>query len=63
MTLRKPIVIISDTRFEAARQTNHGAGRGWDFSPAKRRRRPVHLIRTCLVLGVGCLVLGALWLL
>jgi len=52
-----------DVRFEAARHTNQAQGRGWDFSPARSRRYPVHLIRASAVLVVGCLCLGALWFL
>ena len=57
----RPNVSVADQRFEAARETNQGQGRGWDFSPARSRRYPVNLIKAALVLGIGCLVFAALW--
>lgn len=57
----RPNVSVADQRFEAARQTNQAQGRGWDFSPGRRRRYPVNLIKAVLVLGIGCLVFAALW--
>lgn len=57
----RPNVSVADQRFEAARETSQGQGRGWDFSPARPRRYPVNLIRAVFVLGIGLLVLGALW--
>ena len=56
----RPNVSVADQRFEAARETNQGRGRGWDFSPARPRRYPVNL-KAALVLGIGCLVFAALW--
>ena len=57
----RPNVSVADQRFDAARATNQGDGRGWDFSPGRPRRYPVNLIKAVLVLGLGCLLLGALW--
>lgn len=57
----RPNVSVADQRFEAARETNQGQGRGWDFSLARPRRYPVNLIKAALVLGIGCLVFAALW--
>lgn len=54
---------MTDARYETARATNQGQGRGWDFTPVQPRRYPVNLIRVSLALAAGCLVLGALWLL
>lgn len=59
---RHPITGALDCRFDAARATNQSAGRGWDFTPARPRRYPVNLIRACLVLGAGCVVIAALWM-
>lgn len=53
---------MSDALREIARHTNHGAGRGWDFAPAKPRRYPVHLIKASAILLAGCAVIAALWI-
>lgn len=53
---------MTDARYESAQLTNDGAGRGWDFTPTARRRRyPINLIKACLALAAGCVVIAALW--
>jgi hypothetical protein len=52
---------MTDARYESARATNQAPCRGWDFTPAKPRRYPVNLIKTCAVLIIGvCAVAAAL---